>query len=72
MWTISLLLRPIVTFVFLLILGYTVVYPIRRFMKDGKLKRLLLTDVSGDANGRRWKEFRAKQKARKDSIPHRP
>lgn len=64
---LAIALRPLVTFVLLLILGVLVVYPIRRFMRDGKLKRLLLTDVSGDANARRWREFRAQKKALKNA-----
>lgn len=60
-WAIAVFLRPIVAFILLLITGTLVVYPIRRFMRDGKLKRLLLTDVGSDANARRWREFRAKQ-----------
>ena len=45
-WLIAVLLRPFV----LLILGVLVLYPCRRLverkMKDGRLKRLLLTRIS--------------------------
>lgn len=68
-WAIAVFLRPIVYFCVFLITGFLVAYPIRRFMKDGKLKRLLLTDVSGDANARRWREFRARKKQLKDAVP---
>ena len=71
-WAIAVFLRPIVLFALLLLTGYLVVRPIRRYMKDGKLKRLLLIDVSGDANGRRWREFRARQKQAKNAVTRDP
>lgn len=71
-WFLAVVLRPIVYFVVFLITGYLVVLPIRRFMPDGKLKRLLLTDVSGDANARRWRDFRARQKKLKETVPRNP
>lgn len=67
-WAIAVVLRPIVYFVLLLLTGYLVALPIRRFMKDSKIKRLLLADVSGDANARRWREFRARKKHLKDTV----
>lgn len=69
-WAIGVFLRPLVMLFLLLLTGYFVVRPIRRYMPDGKLKRLLLTDVSGDANARRWREFRARKKRLKNAIPH--
>lgn len=71
-WAIAVFLRPIVLFALLLLTGYLVVLPIRRYMKDGKLKRLLLIDVSGDANGRRWREFRARKKQAKNAVTRDP
>lgn len=71
-WAIAVFLRPIVTFCLLLLTGFLVVYPIRRFMRDGKFKRWLLTDVSGDANARRWREFRARKKQLKDAVASDP
>ena len=65
---LAIALRPLATLLVLSALGWAVSRPIRRYMKDGKLKRLLLTDVSGDANARRWREFRASQKAVKRSA----
>lgn len=67
-WAIAVVLRPIVYFILLLLTGYLIALPIRRLMPDGKLKRLLLTDVSGDANARRWREFRARKKHLKDAV----
>lgn len=67
-WALAVTLRPIVLFLLLLLTGCVVVYPIRRFMRDGKLKRLLLTDVSGDANARRLRELWRKQQARKHRV----
>lgn len=70
-WAIGVALRPIVAFFLLLLTGYLVVRPLRRFMPDSKLKRFLLTDVSGDANARRWREFRARKQQAKDAVPRR-
>ena len=56
-WLIAVFVRPMVYFVIFVTTGYLVVRPIRRYMKDGKLKRFLLTDVSGDANGRRLRQL---------------
>ena len=67
-WAIGVFLRPIVTFALLLLTCYLIVWPIRRFMREGRLKRLLLTDVSGDANARRWREFRARKKQLKNTV----
>lgn len=71
-WVIAVVLRPLVYFVLLLVTGYLIVLPIRRFMPEGKLKRLLLTDVSGDANARRWREFRARKNQLEDAVTRRP
>lgn len=61
-FAIALLLKPLALFLVLLLTGFCVRYPVQRFMKEGKLKRLLLSDVSGDANARRWRQFRARSK----------
>ena len=67
-WVIALVVRPLVYFMLQLLTGYHIALQIRRFMPDSKLKRLLLTDVSGDANARRWREFRARKKQLKDAV----
>ena len=54
---LAMVLRPFAVFLVLLLLGIAVVYPNRRFMPDGRLKCLLLTDVGGDANARRLKKL---------------
>ena len=54
---LAMFLRPFAVCLALLLLGIVVVYPIRRFMPDGRLKCLLLTDVGEDANARRLKKL---------------
>lgn len=56
------ILKPFGLLVFFLLLAVLVRMPVQRFMPNGKLKTLLLSDVSGDSNARRWREWRSARK----------
>jgi len=63
--SLLLLLKPLGLIVLLALFAVLFRWPVQRFMRDGRLKRLLLLNVSGDENARRWREFRARSKAAK-------
>ena len=46
-WALAVALRPIGTLIFLAVFCLPVRLAVQRWMKDGKLKRLLLTDLRG-------------------------
>lgn len=71
-WLLAVLLKPLGAFLIFGCVAFPIRYVLHKYLKDGKLKRLLLSDLYqspvSSSNGKLWREFSSKGSGVADPV----